>query len=296
MSASSIGYVFRDGFRNIRRNRVMSAASIATVTISLFLIGVVWLLILNVNNIITEVESGLEINAYLASDVTEEEGKTLTENIMGMPGVSEVTYIPKAEALLILEGRFSTESGKLSETIGDNNPLPDMIQIKATDPGYVIALAEKLSNTTGVEQVRYGEGTVEKLLTTANWIKRAGWIGLIAIAVAACFLIATSIRVTVFSRKDEIEIMRLVGATNGYIRWPFIVEGTVLGMIGAVFASVILLVGYRYLLNYVAESLPFVPLVSDFNSLVTVSGTIVAIGFVLGVIGSSISVIKYLRV
>ena len=113
----------------------------------------------------------------------------------------------------------------LAGTVGDNNPLPDMIQVRATDPELVPALAQKLENTAGVETVRYGQGTVERLLQTADWVEQAGIIGLVGISIAAVFLISTSIRITVFSRREEIDIMRLVGATNWYIRWPFLIEG-----------------------------------------------------------------------
>ena len=295
MRISSIGYVVRDGFRNLRRNKIMSLASISTVAISLFLLGCVWLFITNVNNLVSTVESELEINAYIENTVSREDAQTLADNIAAFPGVEAVTFIPKEEGILMLEGRFGNDAN-LAGTVGENNPLPDMIQVRASDPELVPTLAQKLENTAGVETVRYGQGTVERLLETANWVEQAGVVGLVGISIAAVFLISTSIRITVFSRRDEIDIMRLVGATNGYIRWPFLIEGIFIGLIGALVACVLLFFGYQGIAAYIQDSLAFVPLVTDNLALLAMGRDILIFGGVLGFLGSFLSVIRYLRV
>ena len=287
MKISSIGYVVRDGFRNVRRNKIMSLASISTVAISLFLLGCVWLFITNVNNLVSTVESELEINAYIEETVSREDAQALADNIGAFPGVEKVTFIPREEGILLLEGRFGNDAD-LAGTVGDNNPLPDMIQVPA--------LAQKLENTSGVETVRYGQGTVERLLQTADWVEQAGVIGLVGISIAAVFLISTSIRITVFSRRDEIDIMRLVGATNWYIRWPFLIEGVFIGLIGALLACVLLYFGYRGIVGYVSEHLAFVPLLTDNLALLGMARGILIFGASLGLLGSFLSVIRYLRV
>ncbi|MEA4891559.1 MAG: permease-like cell division protein FtsX [Peptococcaceae bacterium] len=295
MKISSIGYVVRDGFRNVRRNKIMSLASISTVAISLFLLGCVWLFITNVNNLVSTVESELEINAYIEETVSREDAQALADNIGAFPGVEKVTFIPREEGILLLEGRFGNDAD-LAGTVGDNNPLPDMIQVRASDPELVPALAQKLENTSGVETVRYGQGTVERLLQTADWVEQAGVIGLVGISIAAVFLISTSIRITVFSRRDEIDIMRLVGATNWYIRWPFLIEGVFIGLIGALLACVLLYFGYRGIVGYVSEHLAFVPLLTDNLALLGMARGILIFGASLGLLGSFLSVIRYLRV
>lgn len=295
MKVSSVGYVVRDGFRNVWRNKVMSVASISTVAISLFLLGVVWLFISNVNHMVTKVESELEINAYIDKTYTRDQGVELMNQISQLPGISLVSYVTKEDALHILQGRFGPDAN-LAETVGEYNPLPDMIRVKASRPELVPDLAKKLENTIGIETVRYGQGTVEKLLQTADWVERAGVIGLIGISIAAVFLISTSIRLTVYSRREEITIMRLVGATNWYIRWPFLVEGIFIGLFGSLLACAILYFGYLQLAKYLTLNLTFIPLLIDQQVLLTMGGNILAYGSGLGLIGSFLSVFRYLRV
>ncbi len=295
MRLSSLGYVARDGFRNIWRNKIMSIASISTVAISLFLLGCVWLFVANVNNMVFNVESELEINAYVEQDLPRETAQALASDIGAYDGVASVEFIPKEEGILMLENRFGTEAD-LAGTVGENNPLPDMIQLKATNPDLVPVLAEKLTAMEGIDQVRYGQGMVEKLLKTADWLERAGFIGLICISIAAIFLISTSIRVTVFARRDEITIMRLVGATNWYIRWPFLIEGMLTGFFGALLAVAILVLGYNKLVISLMTNMSFIPIMTDQATLLLLGRNILLYGAGLGIVGSFLSVFRYLRV
>ena len=295
MKVSSAGYVVRDGFRNMWRNKIMSAASISTVAISLFLLGVVWLFISNVNHMVVTVESELEINAYIDQSYTRDQGAELMEQVSRLPGIAYVGFVTKEEALSMLSERFGYDAG-LTETVGDTNPLPDLIKVRATYPDLVPGLAQRLENMTGIETVRYGQGTVERLLRTADWVRRAGLAGLFGISLAAIFLISTSIRLTVYSRREEITIMRLVGATNGYIRWPFLVEGVFIGLFGSFLACGVVYYGYMQLVKYLAANLYFIPLLTDRDVLVGMGANIMAYGSLLGLVGSFLSVIRYLRV
>ena len=295
MRVSSVGFVVRDGFRNVWRNKVMSVASISTVAISLFLLGVVWLFISNVEFLVTTVESELEINAYIDKAYNRDQALEIYEQISHLPGVAQVSFVTKEEALILLNGRFGKDAN-LTETIGDYNPLPDMVRVKATDPVMVPGLAKKLENTPGIEAVRYGQDTVENLLRAAAWVRRAGTIGLIGISIAAVFLISTSIRLTVYSRREEITIMRLVGATNWYIRWPFLIEGIFIGIFGSVLACGTLYFGYMQLVKYIMENLHFIPLLADKEILSTMGYSILAYGGSLGLLGSFLSVFRHLRV
>ena len=295
MKASSVGYVVRDGFRNMWRNKMMSVASISTVAISLFLLGVVWLFISNVNYMVASVESNLEINVYVDQSFTRDQGAELMEQIARLPGVAYVSFVTKEDALIILNGNFGPDA-RLPETIGENNPLPDVIRIKATYPNLVPGLAQRLTNTPGIDTVRYGQGMVERLLSTAEWVRKGSLIGLAGISVAAVFLISTSIRLTVYSRREEITIMRLVGATNWYIRWPFLVEGVFIGLFGSFAACSILYYGYMELAKYLTSNLNFIPLLMEQDVLFTMGFNIIAYGSALGLLGSFLSVFRYLRV
>ena len=294
MRISSTGYVVRDGFRNIWRNKVMSAASISTVAISLFLLGVVWLFISNVNYIVEAVESELEINAYVDSTYTRDQAAELMEQVSKLPGVAYTSFVTKEEALIILNGRFGADAN-LTKTVGDNNPLPDLIKVKANYPDLVPSIARRLESTPGIDSVRYGQGYVETLLKTADMVRSAGLVGLGGITVAAIFLISTSIRITVYSRREEINIMRLVGATNWYIRFPFLLEGVIIGVFGSVLACAILYYGYMQLAEYLIENLFFVPMLIAREELIKMGTNIIIYGGGLGLIGSFLSVFRYLR-
>ena len=295
MRISSIGYVIRDGFRNIWRNKVMSAASISTVAISLFLLGVVWLFISNVNFMVEAVESELEINAYVDSSYTRDQAAELWEQVSRLPGVAYASFVTKEDALIILNGRFGAEAN-LTDTVGEHNPLPDLIKVKANYPDLVPGIASRLENTPGIDSVRYGQGTVERLLSTADMVRRAGLFGLGGITIAAIFLISTSIRITVYSRREEITIMRLVGATNWYIRFPFLIEGIIIGVFGSMLACGVLYYGYMQLTGYLMENLFFVPLLIEREELIKMGLNVLAYGGGLGLIGSFLSVFRYLQV
>jgi len=295
MKFSSVGYVVRDGFRNIWRNKIMSVASVSTVAISLFLLGVVWLFIANVNHMVTTVESELEINAYIDRQFTRDQGAGLMLEISRIPGVSHVRFVAKEDALEMLSTRFGPDA-QLIETVGDQNPLPDMIRIRAARPELVPDIASRLEATAGIDQVRYGQGTVERLLQTAAWLRQAGLFGLIGISLSAVFLISTSIRVTVHSRREEITVMRLVGATNWYIRWPFLVEGVFIGVFGSLIACGIIYYGYTQVIGYLADNLQFIPLLEDREMLISMGKNTIAYGAALGLVGSFLSVFRYLRV
>jgi len=277
------------------RNKIMSVASVSTVAISLFLLGAMWLFITNVNHLVETVESELEINVYIDRAYTRDQGVELMRAVGQLPGVAMVSFQTKEEALVMIGTRFGPEAN-IVETVGDYNPLPDLLKIKVTYPEMLPGLASRLENTQGVDAVRYGQGTVERLLHTAEWVRRAGIAGLIGISLAAIFLISTSIRLTVHSRREEITIMRLVGATNWYIRWPFLVEGMCIGLIGSGLACGILYLGYSNLTTYVIENLHFLPLVADRDVLLRMGYNILAYGGGLGLVGSFLSVFRYLRV
>jgi cell division transport system permease protein len=244
---------------------------------------------------VTTVESELEINAYIDRSYTRDQGASLMLEVGRMPGVSHVSFVTKEEALHILSGRFGPEA-QLVETVGEYNPLPDMLRVRARHSELVPDIASRLEATAGIETVRYGQGTVERLLQTAAWLRRAGLFGLIGISLAAVFLISTSIRLTVYSRREEITIMRLVGATNWYIRWPFLIEGVFIGVLGSLLACVILYYGYMQLIAYLIDNLNFIPLLEDRDVLIDMGKNILAYGAGLGLVGSFLSVFRYLRV
>lgn len=288
-------YAFRDAFRSMKRNKVMTFASVATVAISLLILGCAWLLVLNSQHLANVMESELEINAYIKKDLTREDALNLRRKFEAIGGVAQVTFVSKEEGLKGLQERFG-EDASIVDALGGNNPLPDMYRLKAKIAEDVPRIAGEVEGIPEVENVRYGQGVVEKLLALTNWMRTVGVIAVVAIGLAAIFLIATSIRITVFSRRREIGIMKLVGATNWYIRWPFFLEGMIVGLVGAVLAILSLHIFYAKLVQNVVLTLNFLPILRDTSIIFNVYKSLLLIGAFLGAAGSAISLRRFLKV
>ncbi|MDD2212218.1 MAG: permease-like cell division protein FtsX [Clostridia bacterium] len=295
MRLSSLEYAFRDAFRSMKRNKVMTFASVATVAISLLILGCAWLLVLNSQHLANVMESELEINAYIKKDLTREDALNLRRKFEAIGGVAQVTFVSKEEGLKGLQERFG-EDASIVDALGGNNPLPDMYRLKAKIAEDVPRIAGEVEGIPEVENVRYGQGVVEKLLALTNWMRTVGVIAVVAIGLAAIFLIATSIRITVFSRRREIGIMKLVGATNWYIRWPFFLEGMIVGLVGAVLAILSLHIFYAKLVQNVVLTLNFLPILRDTSIIFNVYKSLLLIGAFLGAAGSAISLRRFLKV
>ena len=296
MRLSSMEYAFRDAFRSLRRNKLMSLASIATAAISLVILGAAWILVLNTHYLAGAMESELEINAYILTEIPREQALAMKSQFEAIPGVAEIIFVPKEEGLKGLEERFGQEETNLLEALGGNNPLPDVYRIKAGIASDVPRIAEDASKLEGVEKVRYGQGMVEKLLSLTKWLRTVGVVVIFAVGLAAVFLIATTIRLTVFTRRREVAIMKLVGATNWYIRWPFFLEGMIIGLTGALIAVGSLHYCYGELLKNIALTVNFLPVMTDRGVLFDVYRNLIVMGTGLGALGSAISLRRFLKV
>lgn len=295
MKISSLSYSFRDAFRSMRRNKVMTLASLATVAITLLILGCAWLLVMNTNYLANSMESELEINVYVRTEVEREEALNMRSKIEALSGIDSIVFVPKEEGLKSLESKFG-EDADLLETLQGRNPLPDMYQVKASDAKQVPALALAMQGIQGVEQVKYGQGMVEKLLSLTEWLRSVGLIVIIAISIAAVFLIATSIRLTVFARRKEIGIMKMVGATNAYIRWPFFLEGMVIGLVGAIVAVGVLHFFYSQLTQNIALTLSFLSIMTDKTVIYEIYRNLLFLGTFIGAMGSAISLHRFLKI
>lgn len=295
MRLSSLEYAFRDAFRSMKRNKVMCLASIATVAVSLLILGCAWLLVLNSEHMANAMESELEINAYIKNEVTREEALNLRRKFEAIGGVAQVTFVSKEEGLKNLQERIAEDTDIL-EALGGNNPLPDMYRLKAKYAEDVPRIADEVQQIPEVENVRYGQGVVEKLLALTNWLRTIGVVIVLVVGLAAVFLISTSIKITVFARRREIGIMKLVGATDWFIRWPFFLEGLIVGLVGAIIAVFSLHVFYSRLVQNVVLTLNFLPILRDTTVIFDVYKWLILIGTFLGAVGSAISLRRFLKV
>lgn len=296
---------FREGFKNVLRNGWMSFASISSIIISLFILGVFLLLSLNINALTGQVESTVQIKVYLEPNTTVEQREHLHTQIGNMPEVSKVDIITKEEGMKQFREDLG-EDGKdlLSGYTEDTNPLPDTLVVDVIDPKTIPAVAKKieaLKDTTTdkvIAKVKYGEGTVEKMFKVTNSIRNGGFILVAGLAITSMFLISNTIKVTIFARRREISIMKLVGATNHFIRWPFFIEGAIIGLLGSTVTIGLLFTGYDRLvkLTQVELGLMLIKLVPLQQILWSVGGVILGLGVMIGVWGSTVSIRKFLKV
>lgn len=294
MKLRTIGYFFKEAVLSLKRNGWMSVASIATVAISLFVCGVFLLLVLNVNSMAYRIESSIEISTFFQDDATDEEIQEIQEQIQSYPGIAEVKLITSEQHLASLKNQFGDRKELLDSL--EYNPLPDSLVINTKTADDVVPVAQSLENTGYFQKVRYGQGFVEKLFSLINWVRLLGGGVIILLGLAAVVLVAITIRLTVYARKKEITIMKYVGATDWFIRWPFFLEGIFLGLIGSLVAVLLLYWAYSSLLDNVSVSLTFIKLVSAPDLLWKISLGMILIGISLGAIGSVVSLRKFLKV
>lgn len=295
MGLSSLRYTLRDAFRSIGRHKSMAFASVFTIAISLFVLGSTLLLVVNSQNLVSEMESQVEINVFLHLDVDRKEALAIQKNIEKLPGFDSLEFIPKEDSLASMQKRFGNDTDLLG-TLGGTNPLPDSYRVKAQNPAQVTSLAKEIEKFSEVESISYGKDWVDKLVSFTDLVKNIGVAVIIGMLIAGLFLITTTIRLTVFARKKEIGIMKYVGATNWFIRFPFFLEGMLIGFLGAIIAGVVIYFGYGAAVKYVLETIPFIPVVADYNLLFRIVGMLTIGGTIIGAMGSVIAVRKYLKV
>jgi len=249
---------------------------------------------MNSGQVIQKLESDVEIVAFLEDDLTTYQTEELQQTLKKNPAVLSVTFVSKDEALARLENKMGEYD--LLESMEGSNPLNDSLEIKATNPREVGELAAAVEKMKGVGKVRYGQDLVQKLFSATHWVRILSVVIVVFLGMAAVFLVATTTRLTIFSRRKEIYIMKLVGATNRFIRFPFFLEGMALSVSGTLFALVFLGLGYFYMIENVQPALAFLPMITDINVLIKMGLGLTLAGMALGVIGTFISLNKFLDV
>lgn len=290
MRVRTFKYFFKESFTSLIRNRWMSLASIGAVASALIVFGSFLLLSVNFDYILKDVESQVEITAYLEDSVEQESIAKLNRDIAAISEVKEIKFISKEEAI----EEFKEQVGKeLLE--GIENPLPNSFRIKVNDPHEVAAVAEKIERFAGIEEVKYGKGIVEKLFNIIYWLRMIGLAIMIVFACVSIFIISNTIRLTVFARRREISIMRYIGATDWFVRWPFLIEGMILGLIGSLVAIGVLALAYKYLYITVKLNIPMISLL-PIEGFYEYALGFLGIGMLIGAFGSSFSIKRFLNV
>lgn len=300
-----IGRSIRDSFNSIFRNLAFSFASIFCIMITLFMVSVASLLASNVTEITSKVKSDVTIVAFLDSDITEERIVEIEEILYGLDNLQDSEDAIVFNSKMSIREDWMESSDTYASVMRDwdtreENPLQDAYHIKVADIEQIGKTAEEISKIEGVDVVKYGEGMVEKLINVFDVIKEGSLIIVAALIVVAAFLISNTIRITIFSRKKEIDIMRLVGASNINIKIPFFFEGLFIGMLGAVLPIILTMYGYTAIYDALDGGKLFgtswITLVEPTPLVYQVSILLIAIGAIVGIIGSVGAVRKYLKI
>ncbi len=294
MRPGSIIYFFREAGKSLKRNRLLSFATITTVAVCILILGFGVLFTINASNFMNHLESDVQIRAFLEQDLTASQISDIGRKIEAIPGVGSNKFISRDEALQQMQKDFGRREYDLKETLG-KNPLPHTYMVKVKNPREVSQLAAKIKSMPGVYKVNYGQGTVEKLFKVTRWMRIIGIIFIVLLLVGAVFLIATTIRLAIFARRKEIYLMKLIGSTDWFIRWPFFLEGILLSSLGALISIVILAMAYGSLISKI-DNLFFIQLVSDAGTIRSLYLVLLGTGAGLGVVGTWISLNRFLKV
>lgn len=295
MKVRTIEYYIREVFISLRRNNWMSVASIGTVAVSLFIFGMFLMMVMNMNKLAENMESQVQINVYLLDKVDREQARDIEKDLKEIEGVESVGFVTKDEAMERFKDRLGDQK-TLLDALDETNPLPDSFEVTVTNPDLVKTAAEKMEKLDGVECAKYGQDVMEHLFEITRLLRIFGFTLMLVLAFATLFIISNTIRLTVFARRKEIAIMKYVGATDWFIRWPFVMEGMVLGLFGSIIAAMVLRTAYTAMAKKVYDTLAFFPLIPEQPFLTYITIVVVISGMVVGAIGSAVSIKKFLKV
>jgi cell division transport system permease protein len=299
MKIRTISYYIRESFKNLIRNRLMTFASVFTVASCIFIVALFYCLAANLSDMLNNLEGTVGLEVYVRDDVSPEEVLLLDEKIAAIPHVVSAEYVSSDEAL----ARFTAglTDARITAGLENDNPLPRSFSIAIDDLRYqedvINALMELES--FGVDTIDHMRETANVILTVSNVVRGVLMVLIIVLATVSIVIITNTIRITVNARRNEITIMKYVGATDWFIRWPFIIEGVLIGFLGGLIPSIICALGYSSVVNMIKSALPllhairFLPPYAIFAYLVPFS---IMLGVFIGVIGSGLTIRKHLRV
>lgn len=297
MKLRTIGRHVRESFKSVWRNGWMTFASVGAVTVTLLLVGVFYVILMNLNEVANSIEEDVTIKVLIDTTATPEQQKALETELKSMPEIKSVVFSSKDNELNQLVDSFG-QQGEILKLYEQENPLNDAFLVKAAEPETTKQVAKKIEKLENVHLVNYGQNDVDKLFKIISISRNVGLVIIIGLLLTAVFLISNTIKITIFARRREIEIMRLVGATNGFIRWPFFLEGLWLGIFGSIIPITIIAILYKNIYGYLGPKLEgnFIQIL-DFTPFVyQVSLLLLLMGCIIGVWGSMMSVRKFLKV
>lgn len=295
MKLSTSEYFIKEVYTSFKRNIWMTLASIFTVVLSLFILGFFSIVILNLNKMADTLESQVQISVYLKDDLSQEEIDETKETLSKIEGLQDIKFITREEAMKNFKERLGDQQFLL-DALDDTNPLPNSFSLTVTSPQQVKTIADTAAALDSVESASYSQDIINHLFNLTHLIRLIGVALIILLTGAAIFIISNTIRLTVFARRKEIAIMKYVGATDWFIRWPFLLEGICLGFIGGGLATIFLYIVYNQVTQEIYEAMAFFPLIPQHPFIDYISLAILVAGIIIGALGSTISLKRFLKV
>lgn len=291
MQLSGLGYLVKEGFRNVWTNRIMSIASICVLVSCLVLTGSAVLFSMNVQNLVDTVSDNNETVVYLKDDVSKIEAVYIGKEIEKVKNVTKADYYPKDEAFKDYKEKLSDE---VFAYLKDDNPLPDAYKVTMGDLSKYDGTVEKILAVKGVDSVRNRRDIAKRLTEVNNLVQTLSIAIMIALTIISLFIISNTIRATMYNRRFEISIMKSVGATDAFVRVPFVVEGMAIGLIASIISSVMIIFLYDGIINICSNVIPFTPI--PITSVILYFALIfIGAGIVIGALSGFISIRKYLK-
>ena len=296
MKLRTFRYLLSEGFKNVWSHRLMSVASSGVLMACMLMIGIVFSISANIDNYVSEIQKNAVVMAFFRDDVSREDALAATESIKNLDNISEVKFVSKEEGLSSQEDSMGEEYKEIFAILQDDNPLPDGVQITISDLEQYNQTVESIRAVNGIDIIRQRGDYVDKLVAIRSVTSIIGTGVILLLLIISLAIVSNTIKITMFTRKLEINIMKAVGATNRFIRTPFVIEGMLLGIIAGVVST-----GFLYFIYKLAEQ----TLMSSFSGLgafvpftkfaFPLLGVFILMGALVGSIGSAISIGKYLR-
>ena len=288
----------RDAFKSVFRNFSLSLASISCISITLIIVAIALLASLNINNFAKMIKEDVTIVVFVDREVEEAGIGVIRAKLDQISNISTITYKSKAELREEMQASSSMLEATMKDWSEEDNPLKDTFQIKVEDIEKIDETASTIEKIDGIDSVNYGESMVNKFLAAFRMVEKGTILAVILLIVVTVFLIINTIKLTIFSRKREISIMRLVGASNFSIKMPFVIEGMILGVIGSIIPILIVIYGYYAMYRHFGGQIfsPLIKLITPEPFIYLISLVVLVIGILVGMIGSYQAVRKYLKI
>jgi cell division transport system permease protein len=290
----SAGFFFTEALKNIRLNLLMTITAVITTFICILVFGLGLLLSSHIQGIIGSVREDVSVEAFMPN-ATSEELDVLANKVEGWPEVSSTTEVSEKEAFAEFKDKFSDQP-ELYEDL-DQGVLPPSVQIQLRDPSTATDVAERLKQKEGFteDDLSYPQQTIDRLNSVTSVVIWGLYGATLLFLVASVLLISNAIRLSIFARRNEIEVMKLVGASDGFVRTPFVIEGLLQGLVGSILAALVVVwINYLFV-EWAHNALPFVPISTDAVNAPFLMLLLIAVGVAIGVIGSFLSVTRFLR-